>query len=383
MFIKGGNPLNPVIGNRILRMVFVTVIFMLTAISIFYLSKYTYPFIIAVFIAFFMNPLVNFLTYKARIPRSFAVVVSLLIILSILAGLITLLVSEIVSGANYLGDVVPLHLDTIINFIETFIATQILPLYNKIAALFNTLDIQQQVTIMNHIQNVGQKIGTTLGNFVQAFFQNIPLFISWIPNTASVLIFSLLATFFISKDWYRLSNYSGRILPDKVFNSLKRVIFDLKKALFGFIRAQFTLISLTTVIVLIGLLILKVKYAITIALICGLVDILPYLGTGTVFVPWIIYEAITGNVNLAVGLGVLYVIVIVQRQLMEPKVLSSSIGLDPLATLVALFAGFKLLGFVGLIIGPVVLVIINTLQRANVFKDIWNYIIGKEPIDKI
>ena len=130
-------------------------------------------------------------------------------------------------------------------------------------------------------------------------------------------------------------------MPSKARKSGKRVFLDLKKALFGFIKAQATLISITTVIVLIGLLILRVNYAITIALIIGLVDILPYLGTGIVFVPWIIYAAVSGDVPFAIGLSVLYIVVLVQRQIMEPKVLSSSIGLDPLATLVALFVGFK------------------------------------------
>ena len=102
---------------------------------------------------------------------------------------------------------------------------------------------------------------------------------------------------------------------------------------------------MTTVIVLIGLLILRVPYAITIAIITGVVDLLPYLGTGAVFVPWVIYVFFTGDTAFAIGLLILYIVVIVQRQIMEPKVLSSNIGLDPLATLVALFVGFKLFGF--------------------------------------
>lgn len=169
----------------------------------------------------------------------------------------------------------------------------------------------------------------------------------------------------------------GKLVPDKAKVSGKTVFIDLKKALFGFIRAQLTLISITTVIILIGLLILRVDYAITIALVTGIVDIIPYLGTGAVFVPWIIYDIISGDTGLAIGLGILYIIVLVQRQIMEPKILSSSIGLDPLATLIALFVGFKLIGFLGLILGPVTLVIISTLNRANVFKDIWAFIMGK------
>ncbi|OIK07978.1 sporulation integral membrane protein YtvI [Bacillus sp. MUM 13] len=369
--------MNPVFLNRFLRFLIVAGIIALGGIVLFYISRYTYPFIIAMIIAFFMNPLVDFLEIKGRMPRGLAVIISIVFILSVFAGLITILIAEIVSGADYLGGVVPAHLDTLINYLEDFAAGQLIPFYNKIAVLFNNLDVKQQTTILDNIQNVGQKLGSTAGNFIQGFFQNIPAIIGWFPNAASVLIFSLLATFFISKDWYRMSNFSGRILPTKIFSSGKRIIEDLKKALFGFIRAQFTLISLTTIIVLIGLLILRVKYAITIALICGIVDLLPYLGTGTVFVPWIIYEVISGNTSLAIGLSVLYVIVLVQRQLMEPKVLSSSIGLDPLATLVSLFAGFKLIGFLGLAAGPVVLVIINTLIKAHVFSDIWDFIMGR------
>lgn len=363
---------------RFLRFLFVIGIVILLAISIFYLSKITYPFIIAFIIAFIMNPLVNFLETKGRMPRTLSVFITLITIFAVFAGLITLLVAEIVAGANYIAEVVPDHLDTIITYIQQMLAGQILPFYHQITNLFQNLDTGQQKTIIDNIENVGKTFGTTVGNFIKNFFGNIPNVLSWFPNAATVLIFSLLATFFISKDWYKLSKLAGRFLPNKAKSSSKTVFVDLKKALFGFLKAQATLVSMTTIIILIGLLILRVDYAITIALIAGIVDIIPYLGTGAIFVPWIIYEVITGDTGVALGLAVLYIVVLVQRQVMEPKVLSSNIGLDPLATLVALFIGFKLIGFLGLIAGPVVLVIINTLHRANVFHDAWSYIKGND-----
>lgn len=351
-------------------------------VSFFYLSKVTYPFIIGFLIAFLMNPLVNFLQFKCKLPRAFAVVFSILLILSIFAGLVSLLIAEIVAGAAYLGEVVPKHIDIIIRYIEDLFAAQIIPLYNKISQTFNNLGTGQQDTIMTNIDKVGEQVGTVMGDFLQSFFLNIPIFLSWFPNAASVLIFSLLATFFISKDWARLSLKFGKFFPSKWLNSGKTVFFELKKALFGFLKAQLTLVSITTVIILIGLLILRVDYAITIALLTGIVDIIPYLGTGLIFVPWIIYEIITGQIVLAIGLSVLYIIVLVQRQIMEPKILSSNIGLDPLATLIALFVGFKLFGFIGLIIGPVSLVIVTSLHRAKVFHDIWRFIKGDSEIPK-
>jgi sporulation integral membrane protein YtvI len=375
--IYGGETLSRHHLYSFIRFLLVIAVVVFGAMALYYVSTVTYPFIIAFFIAFLINPLVDFLETKAKMPRWLAVIVTLIVLFSSVAGLVTLLIAEIVSGTQYLANVVPENFQKLITYIETFFAKQIIPLYNDLAALFKNLDASQQDTIMNNIQAAGTQIATTVGQFIQHVLQNIPQLLAWLPNAATVFIFSLLATFFISKDWYRLTGIAQKILPAKARKSGKRVFLDLKKALFGFIKAQATLISITTVIVLIGLLILRVNYAITIALIIGLVDILPYLGTGIVFVPWIIYAAVSGDVPFAIGLSVLYIVVLVQRQIMEPKVLSSSIGLDPLATLVALFVGFKLIGFLGLIIGPVTLVIIRTLHSANVFRDIWNFIIGK------
>lgn len=370
--------MNHVYFYRILR--FLLVIFSVTIsfVIIFYVSKLIYPFIIGLFIAFFINPIVNFFNRTLKFPRSAAVLFTLLIVFSALAGVITLLIVELVAGAEYLSKVVPRHIETLVDFIEQLIAAQIIPLYNQLTGLFMALESGQQEAIMNNIESVGSQVGTTIANFIQSFFEKIPNILSWFPNAATVVIFSLLGTFFISKDWQRFSKTGNRFLPSLAKTRGKVVFADLKKALVGFITAQATLISISTVIILIGLLILKVDYAITIAIITGLVDIIPYLGTGLIFIPWIIFEAIAGDMRLAVGLGVLYLVVIVQRQLMEPKILSSNIGIDPLATLIALFAGYKLFGFIGLMIGPIVLVIIKTLYKADIFQDLWKFIKGDE-----
>jgi sporulation integral membrane protein YtvI len=373
----GGENLSTHYLYSILRFLFVIAVIVISAMSLYYISTITYPFIIAFLIAFIINPFVNYLEQKGKMPRSLAVILVLLFLFAIVAGLLTLLIAEIVSGTQYLANVVPHHFQKLMVYIEDFFASQIIPLYNQLAVIFKNLDASQQDTIMNNIQSVGTKIATTVGDFIENLLQNIPVLLSWLPNAATVIVFSLLATFFISKDWYRLTGAMQKVLPNKAKASSKTVFIDLKKALVGFVKAQATLISITTVIVLIGLLILGVDYAITIALIIGIVDILPYLGTGAVFVPWIIYSAVSGDIPFAIGLGVLYIVVLVQRQIMEPKVLSSTIGLDPLATLIALFVGFKLIGFLGLIVGPVLLVIIRALHGANVFRDLWQFIIGK------
>ncbi|WP_347549324.1 sporulation integral membrane protein YtvI [Pseudalkalibacillus hwajinpoensis] len=363
--------------HRMLRFLLVIAIIILAIISFYYVWHLAYPFVIALFLAFLINPLVDLLERRGKVPRAFSVALSILFLMGVLAALIALLVNEIVQGVVYIANVLPGNFQEIVTFIEDLFVTHVMPLYNQLEDLFKDLNEDQQTTILDNIQSIGTTVTTTVTNILQAVVEGIRSTIVSLPTILTVLIFSMLATFFISKDWYKFINWLKGKVSLEVQRSIGTVYKDLRKALFGFLKAQLTLISMTAVIVLVGLLILRVDYAITIAIIIGLVDLLPYLGTGAIFVPWMIYSFLTGNYGLTIGLSILYGIVVIQRQVMEPKVLSSNIGLDPLATLIALFVGFQLFGFLGLIIGPVLLVVLKTLFHANVFKDVWRFIVGK------
>ena len=366
---------------RALRFIMVITGSVITIYLLLLTAKYTYPFIIGICLAFLMNPFITFLTEKLRFPRALSVLVSMIVVIALIAGLITFLITEIVAGAAYLSNVLPEHLDNMIKLIQDFFQSRILPLYERIISLFNDLEDGQQDTVLSNIENIGSSIGTTLTNLIQTTLGFVPKLIGWLPGAGTGALFSLLATFFIAKEWNKFLAKTQQLLPAKALFNIKKIIIELERALFGFIRAQLTLITITTLIVLLGLLILRIEFAITIALITGFVDLLPYLGTGFVFVPWIIYALMTGNFSLALGLAILYTVVIVQRQVMEPKILSSSIGLDPLITLIAIFVGFKTIGFIGLIIGPIVLIIIRSLYKLRILHDVWDFIMGRKPTE--
>lgn len=346
--------------------------------AVYFLAKVTLPFIIAVIIAFLMNPLVNLLNRRARIPRGFSVLIALILIVGVIAGLITLLIIEMISGVKYLTDVVPDKINDLVDYFEQIFATTVMPLYDKILNMFNNLDNDQRQTVLTNIQEIGKNLTGALGDLGQSIVTGLSAFMAGLPNFAVILVFAILGTFFISKDWYKMADKVTQAIPDPVTSNIGRIYHDLKKAMLGFLRAQLTLISITGVIVFVGLLILQVDYAFTIAIITGIIDLLPYLGTGIVFVPWIIYMFFSGNYFLSIGLSVLYAVVVIQRQMMEPKVVSSSIGLNPLATLVAIFVALQLFGFLGFIVGPIALVILKTLYQAHVFHDTWRFIIGKK-----
>ncbi|MFX3623938.1 MAG: sporulation integral membrane protein YtvI [Ectobacillus sp.] len=360
----------------LLRLLFIVGAVWLGLYLIFYLSGLVYPFIVALLIAYLINPIVNFLDGRLHFPRALAVFVTLVLVFGAIVGLIILLVTETIAASTYLLEILPEKFPKFTQYLQDIFVHNIMPLYNELAIKFNRLGETQQHTITANIQNLGTDVAEKAKNLLTAILTGLTNFLSGLPTLVTVLIFILLATFFISNDWHKMGIRLKKILPNQVHGYSKTIIVDLRKALFGFVKAQFTLVSMTTVIVLVGLLILRVPYAITIALIAGVVDVLPYLGTGVVFVPWIIYVWFTGDTAFAIGLLILYIIVIVQRQIMEPKVLSSNIGLDPLPTLISLFVGFQLFGFLGLIAGPVILVLVTTLYKANVFRDLWRFVKG-------
>src|SRR5690606_16779502 len=130
----------------------------------------------------------------------------------------------------------------------------------------------------------------------------------------------------------------------------------------------------TALVSFIGLWILQVEQSLTIAVILGFIDLLPYFGPGLILIPWSIYSFFTGDLFMGIGLLILYGSTVTVRQIAEPKVLSSSMKLNPLAILVSLFAGLQLFGLIGLIIGPISLVLIISLYDAKVFDGLWEFI---------
>lgn len=107
-----------------------------------------------------------------------------------------------------------------------------------------------------------------------------------------------------------------------------------------------------------------------------------YFGSGTVMIPWAIISATNGNINLGIGLIVLYAIVLISRQFIEPKLVSSKIGIHPIFTLIAMYTGFKVIGILGLLIGPIILIILKNIFETLLDKGLVKSIFDKKWITK-
>ncbi|WP_339309052.1 sporulation integral membrane protein YtvI [Paenibacillus sp. FSL k6-2145] len=365
-----------IIIKRLLRGLWVIIAAVLIAVAIYLLFPLLYPFAIAWIIAYAMNPLVKLLQHRARFPRWLAVTLSLILYFGAIAVVLSAAITRMVKEVISLTTSFDLHVDEIK---DTFVRWTQNDTIQSLTAQINEFykeNPNYQETINSNISKTTETVGTAVTDLVTGFFNMILSLLTSLPNMGAVLIVVLLSTFFISKSWTRHGITVSGWVPSSIRKPISDIWTDLKKALFGYVRAQLIMISITALFVMIGLLILQVNSAFTIALMIGLVDLLPYLGVGLVMVPWAAYLFMNGDLYLGIGISIIYLILLIARQIIEPKVLASSVGLDPLATLVGMFVGLKLFGVLGLIIGPVSLVILDAFNRANVLRDLRTYIIN-------
>lgn len=340
------------------------------------LIRLTYPFLIAAMLAFLIHPIVNLLQRYLRFPRSLAVLVSILFLIGIIGGFLTFLVKKTIDGILYFSEYIPKQIEVISYNVQTYFNEFVLPLWDQGIGLLDNLEPSQQQVLQEGILILGNNIASLLGNIGQAVANGISTFIGALPITFTVIIFSILAIYFISKDFNRYATLYKEKLPAIFQEKTLNVLRDLKTKIFGFLKSQIIMMILTAIVSLIGLFILRVENALTLSIVLGLIDLLPYFGPGLILIPWSIYSFFTGDLFMGIGLLILYASTVTVRQFAEPKVLSKSMKLNPLAILVSLFAGLQLFGMFGLVIGPISLVLIISLYEAKVFEGLWGFIKG-------
>jgi len=366
--------MDSVLLKRLLRGLWVVLAALSLLAALYILLPLMYPLLLAWMLAYVMQPLVLSLK-QLRLPGWLAVILSLLFYIGGTALVLTALVTRLVKELIVLTQTLHLHSNQWRELLLSWSRNDsIQNMINQINQFYRD-NPDYHATIDSNISRTTETVGYAVTQLVTGFFNTLLKVISALPSMGTVLIVVMLAAFFLSTGWERHNKKLIQWLPEPMLRPVSDIWRDLRKALFGYLRAQLILISITAVIVIIGLLLLGVKSAFAIGLMIGFVDLLPYLGVGVVMLPWAVYSFMTGNLALGAGLSVLYAVIVIVRQVLEPKVLATSIGLDPLAMLIGMFAGLQVCGVLGLIAGPVLLVILNAFNRAGVFRGLRSYVI--------
>lgn len=303
------------------------------------------PFLIAYLIGTILNPIITYLQKRFRFSRSWGTLIVLIIFLSVIGGLLYLLaanlIRELIQISRMLGalsqnlDPELWNLDVLTERIRLFLVNLHLP----------------APTIRDAL-NSFQGVFDVLRNFSEVLLRQLLYLVKLLPQYLIILVIMIIAVFFFARDNSVVRTTALQLVPVKWQASAKRVASSLNKAFFGYLKAILILVSISGLLSLFGLMILGVKYAFVLAIIVAFIDILPVLGPGTLYVPWAVWLLSTGDLRLGIGLLILYGIIVIVRQLLEPKIVGDNIGLHPLTTLISLYFGFTLLGLWGLVLGP-------------------------------
>ena len=236
-------------------------------------------------------------------------------------------------------------------------------LSEKIASLFPNIG---NGDISESAEQINSFIENLIGDALSAAGSAIPGILSAIlkslPDLLLGLVVTIIAAFYFTLDGNRIKSGIRALLPSSATAILAHIKKEAAVAAIGYLRSYSLILLITFAEIFFGLSVLGVEYSFLIAAIAAIVDILPVLGVGIVLLPWALYCLITKDIFLGIGLIILYVIIVVVRQFIEPKIIGENLGLHPLLTLAAFYLGYRLFGFAGIILAPIGLVLWKTLK---------------------
>lgn len=214
-------------------------------------------------------------------------------------------------------------------------------------------------TIIPMIQSSLENLSTNIGELMSEYSGKVTNYISGfataIPAIVVRAVITVVATFFITIDYNNIQCGIKKILPEKIYSGTERVYQQAITVIKVYLKSYSLLMLLTFVELSIGLCILRVAHPILLAVLIAVFDILPVLGTGGILIPWAIIALLIHKYSLGIGILILYLVITILRNILEPKIVGRQIGLHPLVTLISLFVGMKLFGVIGLIGLPVAL----------------------------
>lgn len=204
-------------------------------------------------------------------------------------------------------------------------------------------------------------------NISGSFIHSLIMIIMKIPSIMFDLIFVIMTSLFMLLDYPRIDN-----LLIKRYHMVSLVVDTTKEVFSNLFKAYFIIMVVTFFELWVGFLIIQLEHSMVLACIIAIFDFLPLLGIDMIMIPWIVICAFTNKISLALGLLVIYLVIVITKNILEPKLIAKGLGISPLISLIGMYLGMKVLGFVGLIIVPIILVIVIQVIKVKMNYDILN-----------
>lgn len=319
---------------------------------------YTLPFVLAFLFALLLHKPTKYLIDKFKFSNSIASLLTTFLFFSIIISLLSWGITSLTSEAIQLGkntqSYIVQNTDNISNF------------FDRAQNYYKNLDPTILNAIESNLSSTASKASKTAVDITTKMVSGTVSFLGYIPYILMLVLCTLLATYFFTKDFTSAKDKFLNVIPSHKSDKLFYVFNESKKMLGNYMLSYMLIISLTFLETLIGFVLLDVKYAVILSILSAIFDILPVLGIGTIYIPLALIYFLSKNYFVAIWIVVLYVVVTVVRQIVEPKIVSSSLGIHPVPILAAIFIGLKANGVSGMFFCIFLVVSYTTLKKVNV-----------------
>jgi sporulation integral membrane protein YtvI len=323
-----------------------------------FLLPWLLPFILAFVIARLMEPAVRFLSERYSIRRGFASAMCTLVVFAVLIALTSLIIGRAVIELTALVKDLPTLLGNITRTVGV--------IGGKIDGFVKSAPAEIQNYLNNAIDGFNAKsaqLPAELSGKVLDFLSHAAKFT---PRLILFFFACALGSFFISCGYKEFTGFILRQVPKRRHKSLGDFKNDLLATFGKWIKAELMLAGITFAEMTVAFLILRIEFAILLALLVAVVDLLPVVGSGAVLIPWALVSLIGGNYKTAVTLGIVYAVNIIVRNLLEPRLIGRQIGLPPIVTLIAIYVGYSAIGVSGMILFPIALIMVKHLNDKGI-----------------
>ncbi|MDE6387441.1 MAG: sporulation integral membrane protein YtvI [Lachnospiraceae bacterium] len=317
------------------------------------------PFVIGWIISLIASPVVRFFEEKLKVRRKGASVIVIVAVLSAVILIVYAVGAKLVQeGVSFVNELPMLWEGIMDEFSQ--VGENLEGIYNRLPEdMQNTLD------------NIGTQMGEYFGSIMEGAgtptFEAVGNVAKQLPDIFLGVVMCILSAYFFVADKSYMSNIMKKYVPDSIRYRFDLIRRSFRNAVGGYFKAQFKIECWIYILLVVGLLALHVRYALLVALGIAFLDFLPVFGTGTVMIPWAVIEILSKDYKMAIGLLIVWCVGQLVRQMIQPKIVGDSIGMDAIPTLFLLFIGYKVAGVLGMILAVPIGIIVVNLYEEGVF----------------
>jgi sporulation integral membrane protein YtvI len=326
-----------------------------------WLLPWAAPFLVALVLARAIEPAVSFFCSQ-RWPRSLAAGVCTTALLLSLGLGIRLIIGGAVSELRAFSVRLPELIEGLTGAVS-LLEERAMRLIDRTDGALSEYLLSALESVRNSLAEVPTMLSGKILSFLSAFAERTP----------SILLFTITAcigVYFISSAFPEIRAFASRQIPLRWRSRARELRNDLRNSLGHWLKAQLILSGITFVELFLALLLLRVRYALLLALVISVIDALPVLGAGTVLVPWAVVEFLIGSYPMGLGLVITYAAITLVRQCIQAKLLGDQLGLHPVASLLAVYVGFRTLGIWGMLLFPLLFVTVKQLNDRGILR-LW------------